>query len=233
MSEFPVMPLFVSDFLADTLHLDSDQVGAYTLLLCHYWKHRRGPESDLKTVYRLTRLSGRSRAIKITNVLSYFEVREGRLYHKRMEKMLAEAAEKHKRRVEAGRIGGQAKPKQCLSNAKAKGVAKRKQLDPELDSELKKPNPPIIPPKFSQEIPEQVLKDFLALRNRKKAPLTHTAIKGIEREAKKAGINTAAALEICCERGWTGFKAEWVKDIPSGKAGNPMEKLREAYPDAG
>ena len=53
--------------------------------------------------------------------------------------------------------------------------------------------------------------DFLQLRKVKKAPVTEAAIRGIEREAKKAGWGLDKALTECCARGWTGFKAEWVK----------------------
>lgn len=30
------------------------------------------------------------------------------------------------------------------------------------------------------------------------------------REAEKAGLTLEGALRICCERGWRGFKAEWI-----------------------
>lgn len=57
---------------------------------------------------------------------------------------------------------------------------------------------------------EQVWADFLAIRRAKRSPLTTTALQGIEREAEKAGKTLHEALAICCERGWQGFKAEWV-----------------------
>jgi len=59
-------------------------------------------------------------------------------------------------------------------------------------------------------ISPQVVKDFTALRRAKKAAITPTAIAGIRREADKAGMGLEAALSMCCERGWTGFKADWV-----------------------
>jgi len=55
-----------------------------------------------------------------------------------------------------------------------------------------------------------VWQDFLKLRKTKKAPVTDTAIAGIRREALKAGIGLSEALATCCQRGWTGFKADWV-----------------------
>jgi uncharacterized protein YdaU (DUF1376 family) len=57
---------------------------------------------------------------------------------------------------------------------------------------------------------DSVWTDFVQHRKAIKAPLTDTAIKGIEREAQKAGITLNNALQEICARGWRGFKAEWV-----------------------
>jgi hypothetical protein len=64
-------------------------------------------------------------------------------------------------------------------------------------------------------VPEQVVHDFRALRRKLRAEITKTAMDGIRREAGKAGISLTEALTTCCERGWRGFKAEWVQ------GGNP------------
>lgn len=60
------------------------------------------------------------------------------------------------------------------------------------------------------DVSPQVLSDFRKLRAAKKAAITQTAVDGIRREATKAGLTLEAALAMCCERGWTGFKADWV-----------------------
>lgn len=67
------------------------------------------------------------------------------------------------------------------------------------------------------EIPEQLAKDFLSNRKAKKAPLTQTALDGIAREAAQAGITLAVAIRTCTERGWAGFKAEWLSNQRGGK----------------
>jgi uncharacterized protein YdaU (DUF1376 family) len=61
-------------------------------------------------------------------------------------------------------------------------------------------------------VTDSVWQDWLSLRKTKKAAVTQTAIDGIEREARKAGVSLQSALETCCARGWTGFKADWLKD---------------------
>jgi len=60
-------------------------------------------------------------------------------------------------------------------------------------------------------VSESVWQDFVILRKSKKAAITQTAINGLEREAKKAHLSLEAALRMCCERGWIGFKADWVQ----------------------
>lgn len=60
-------------------------------------------------------------------------------------------------------------------------------------------------------IPTELLSDYLKVRKAKKAgDLTETAFNGIEREAVAAGITVIQAIQVCCERGWVGFKAEWI-----------------------
>lgn len=62
-----------------------------------------------------------------------------------------------------------------------------------------------------ESVSGQVWNDFSALRAKRRAPITETALKGIQREAEKAGITLEEALSTCCERGWQGFKAEWYR----------------------
>lgn len=64
-------------------------------------------------------------------------------------------------------------------------------------------------------VSESVWFDFLALRRKKGAPVTQTAIDGITKEARKSGITLDAALSECCTRGWQSFKADWYKNTVS------------------
>jgi hypothetical protein len=73
-----------------------------------------------------------------------------------------------------------------------------------------------------------VFADWQALRKAKKAPTTATAIEGIRREADKAGISLEAAFAMSCERGWAGFKAEWVQDRGGGAGGVSKQAALEA-----
>jgi hypothetical protein len=59
---------------------------------------------------------------------------------------------------------------------------------------------------------EQTYGDWIQFRKTKRANVSKTAIDELAKEASKAGIDLESVLKECCARGWTGFKAEWVKD---------------------
>jgi uncharacterized protein YdaU (DUF1376 family) len=66
---------------------------------------------------------------------------------------------------------------------------------------------------YTPPIGESLLKDFLQVRKAKKAgALTETAFNAIAKEAGKANMTTEQAIEMCCLRGWAGFKASWAMD---------------------
>lgn len=82
------------------------------------------------------------------------------------------------------------------------------------------------PDDLLSDVSEQVRRDFVALRRAKKAEITETAVAGLRREAASAGISLERALEICCERGWQGFKADWLpKAEPAALPGGGRRKL--------
>lgn len=75
------------------------------------------------------------------------------------------------------------------------------------------------------DVPGRLWLDFLAIRKAKRAPITQTALDGIEREATVAGLSLAEALAMCCERGWQSFRSSWVAEP---KADRPTRRGRES-----
>lgn len=63
----------------------------------------------------------------------------------------------------------------------------------------------------SENVPEDLASDWLTLRKEKRLTPTKTAIDGIKREAGNCGKSLADVVRICCERGWGGFKHEWLE----------------------
>jgi len=73
-------------------------------------------------------------------------------------------------------------------------------------------------PSAPRDVDPQVWDDWKALRKAKRAAVTATAVAGIRNEAEKAGMTLEAALRLSCERGWAGFKAEWVSKAAGGRS---------------
>lgn len=73
------------------------------------------------------------------------------------------------------------------------------------------------PIKYIPPIPAELLYEWK--RFRKSKPVTERVFTEIEKQSKIAGITSERAIEICCENGWAGFKADWIKD----KINKPMK----------
>jgi uncharacterized protein YdaU (DUF1376 family) len=81
-------------------------------------------------------------------------------------------------------------------------------------------------------VSEFLFKDYLEVRKAKKAKWTETAYKGLQREAEKAKMSLSDVMQMCCERGWAGFKADWVKEEVAKQKQLPLvtnDQIEEAY----
>ena len=85
--------------------------------------------------------------------------------------------------------------------------------------------PPInIPPKkfdfreslLSLGVAECYINDWLIVRKNKKASNTESALKRFIAECNKADITVAAAVQMCAENSWQGFKAEYLNNNNNG-----------------
>ncbi len=212
-------PWYFSLYEQDTMHLNPYQDGCYRRLIDHYMKTRAPlPDNDAA----LARIVGDSLpnwlAMASLCIRQFFTPKDGLLYLKRCEDVLNYQDKKAKNLSESGKAGAKkrwnkiknidshpiANPlappmgsaiaqDRTVQDIKEKNIIKKEKLKPE-------------------DVPDSVWEDFKKLRQTKKAPITETALNGIRREADKANIPLTRALEICCERGWTGFKAEWMKN---------------------
>jgi hypothetical protein len=63
---------------------------------------------------------------------------------------------------------------------------------------------------FTPALGEELAADIIAHRNGKKCPLTPRGARSLLREYEATG-NAVAAAEEHLNRGWQGFKAEWIK----------------------
>lgn len=121
--------------------------------------------------------------------------------------------------------------KEQINNKEEKENTKEKDSDSFSLTPVEK-TPRRTPLKKPENVTQQTWDDFNAIRKAKKAPLTETALKRIGSEAEKAKIDLETALQVCCERGWQGFKADWyTKDTAQAPARIRSQPNREPTPD--
>lgn len=119
MSSTPYMQLYVGDYLSDTLHLTTEQHGAYLLLLMTMWRAGASLPNDPAKLARICRVSPK-RWPAIWAEISAFFVEDGdTLSNERLTKEHQKAVSISQERKTAGSKGGTAK---ALKNKDA-GVA--------------------------------------------------------------------------------------------------------------
>lgn len=94
------MPLYWGDYAKDTGHLGAAQHGAYLLLLKHYWVTGQSLPDDDAQLWRIACADSLAHWRRLKPVvLAFFERRDGRLHHDRVEKELASADRHAERRA--------------------------------------------------------------------------------------------------------------------------------------
>jgi len=215
-------PFHIGDYLAATSHLSNDEDLAFRRILDIYYHTELPIPLDTKWVAKRLRVSVES----IESVLQdLFTKQDDGFHHKRCDEEITKyksftisgkkGAEvrwgKDKGRVAiGGASGGDREPIGCLSNPNSNQNQNQNQNQKSITSTSKTivAKSDCIRP---ESVSEEVWQDFQTLRRAKKAPLTNSAIMRIEKEAGKASMSLEAALIECCARGWTGFKADWMK----------------------
>lgn len=85
------MPLYIGDYLSDTMHLTTEQHGAYLLLLMAYWKNC-GP-LPVERLQPIVKLNGSEWKNAQALLKEYFdtESKPGKWVHHRADREIAEA----------------------------------------------------------------------------------------------------------------------------------------------
>jgi len=111
------MPIYVADYLGDTMHLTTLQHGALFLCLMHYWRTGPLPDND-QALAQIARTDLRTWKREIGAVLRplFTANGAGRLHQKRMDQELERWAEISSKRRTAGKAGADAKWKQNGGN---------------------------------------------------------------------------------------------------------------------
>jgi len=123
MAALPYMQLYVADYLADTMHLTTEEHGAYLLIIMNYWQ--TGKPVPIKRLASVARLSN-DRWISVSDSLSdMFNDTGTHWEHKRIEADLLMVKESQDQRSKAGKASAEARKngKREAEKLTAKGMA--------------------------------------------------------------------------------------------------------------
>lgn len=178
------------------------QRGLYRELLDECWVEGSIP-NDIKELADICGCPNDVMADAWQVLSSCFELLDdGRLINEKLHSLRTEKDVERLKKAENGKKGGLAKAigKQVPSNCHIE--EKRK------EEKKREINTPV-------GVSESIFKDYLEVRKAKKAKWTETALKGLQREADKAKMTLEQVMQLCCERNWVGFKAEWANSQTS------------------
>jgi uncharacterized protein YdaU (DUF1376 family) len=104
-TSFGYMPLYISDYAADTAHLSTLEHGAYLLLIMAYWRGRSAlPASDFRLA-NIAHLSMDAWQVIKPTIAEFFIITETHWQHKRIEQELAKFFAKSENSRNARAIG--------------------------------------------------------------------------------------------------------------------------------
>jgi len=215
-------PHNIGDYRKDTSHLTLLEHGIYRQLLDSYYLDEVPLSNDLAKLMRSHSVRNADEQQSLQNVLTdFFELTEAGYIHKRCDEVIGAyhgKSEKARQSANARWQAGHGRASERNANAlqtQSEGNANHKPI-----TNNHKPIKDITP--FG--VSDDVFKDYMEVRRSKKARWTPTALKGMEREALKAGVSLEQAMIICCERNWQSFKAEWIKDVATAKNSSFKER---------
>lgn len=211
----PAFQFYPADYLGSqrVALMSLEEEGAYIRLLCYCWQHGSIPSNP----DQIARLIGKGASTTLaTTVATMFKPHHENgslLVHERLEQEILKQNEWARKSAEGGKKsaemrkllkGGSTTVARVVEDCLPNGINQKATLQSSSSSSSS-----ILKP---DSVPEQVWNDFNKIRKAKKAPLTQTALNGIEREAEIAGWTLEEALTECVSRGWQGFKADWVQN---------------------
>jgi|GEM_PF-627935 len=255
MAALPYIQLYVADYLADTMHLTTEEHGAYLLLIFNYWQTGKPiPKKRLASVARMLN----ERWTDVEETLSEFFNDTGTHWqHDRIDADLLAVNEKQIKASRAGKASAAAraaKKKQTAIPPEKPGGAngrltdveqtlqqkgnhkdtdKDKETDTDTDTENKKNKQKKSGLDYSgwpEQPSAQVLADWLAMRKRLKADVSQTVINRFRKElelAHQAGVSVDDCLAECVTRNWRGFEFQWLLNAGyQGQTQTPKNQAR-------
>ncbi|CAB4167516.1 Protein of unknown function DUF1376 [uncultured Caudovirales phage] len=104
------MPIYWGDYAKDTGHLGAVHHGAYMMLIKHYWVTGEPLVNDDAQLWRIACADSLAHWKKLKPiVLAFFQLRDGRLHHGRIEQELENAGRNANRRADTARRAAEAR----------------------------------------------------------------------------------------------------------------------------
>lgn len=137
------MPLWIGDYLADTTHLTAEAHGAYLLLIFAYWKNGGPLVHDEKNNRRRMQLNGVTRKHRnaYDEVMRFFSVTGGMLYHKRIDLEIKKAKESMNLRRDRTQKARDSKLCKLRENGSVAGMPHLSVTTPVTESVTETPSP--------------------------------------------------------------------------------------------
>ena len=196
----------IGDYASHTRHLSLIEDLAYRRLLDFYYLH----EQPIRQRDIARQIGMRDQEQDVLTVLNEFFVStDAGFVSPRADKEIQHYHSKVEQASKAGKAS--AERRSSIRSTDVQPTNNHKPIT--INQEPKKESATVVA--TPEGVSDSVWQDFLKLRKAKKAPVTVTALAGMKREAEKASWSLARAITECVERGWTGFKAEWVAPKPT------------------
>lgn len=145
MAALPYMQLYVADYLADTMHLTTEEHGAYLLLIFNYWQ--TGKPIPVSRLARITRLSNERWTDVERSLGEFFNERCNEWVHDRIERDLEAVRATQEQRIAAGKASAEARKQAAKPRTKASRNARSTPVEKPLNE-----NPTNIEEKRGEEI---------------------------------------------------------------------------------
>lgn len=231
--------LHLGDWIAGTALLSPTERGVYMDLLVRYYKEER-PIMQVECK-RIARAYAPHEAEAMQYVLeTFFTLEDGVYRHSRCDEEIAKAAATAEKRKKAANARWTRDSKQkiehngcecsangmqtectCISTCNANGMLtnnhkpitnNHKEEKKETKKKSAAPKAPKAAPVEKPEgVSDELWAEWYAHKKRKSGSVTQRMLDGLIREAGKAGITVAEAMEYQLEKGWTGFEADWYE----------------------
>jgi uncharacterized protein YdaU (DUF1376 family) len=206
----------IGDFNSATRHLTRVEQSVYRDAIELYYDTEHELTSDIeKLARRLICISDEEKTALISILSEFFIDTPDGFYHERCD---IEITKYHNNASSKARAGIASALARKVKSTDVEQVLNTCETDEQLtnnhkpitNNHIKNITP--LAMLVAMDIPESLAKDWLAVRKIKKAATTQTALEAIKKQAEANGYTFLQAVQICCERGWVGFKAQWLAD---------------------